>query len=53
MNLYSMPTTAETVTVEAETNSGSNRSTAAPTFPAVSPEKIAVNATVQAAFQIQ
>jgi uncharacterized protein len=53
-NLYSLPSTAETVTVEAETSGagGANRSTA-PTFPVVSPEKITVSATVQAAFQIQ
>jgi uncharacterized protein len=51
-NLYSLATTAETVTVSAGLGGGPSRAPA-PTFPSVSPEKITVSATVQAAFQIQ
>jgi hypothetical protein len=51
-NLYSTASMAETVTVDAVSSGVANRA-AAPTFPAVSPEKIAVSATVQAAFQIR
>jgi uncharacterized protein len=51
-NLYSTASMAETVTVDAVSSGATSRPTA-PTFPAVSPEKITVSATVQAAFQIQ
>jgi uncharacterized protein YggE len=49
--LEGMGTTAQTVMVESESTSSYRSS--APTFPAVTPEKITVSATVQCAFQIQ
>jgi uncharacterized protein len=50
--LDSVGTTAEMVTVEAASTGVSNHPSG-PTFPAVSPEKIGVTASVQCAFQIQ
>lgn len=52
IRLDSIGTSAETVTVEAVSGGGSNRSSG-PTFPMVTPEKIGVSASVQCAFQIQ